>query len=73
MAKTKQIMTMDYNGKHYVCIQHSTDTTNPYKLYEKWYDKGWHRKKVEEYGDFDSILFHLMQLKYKRVFWDLTA
>ena len=52
---------------------HSTAKHNPYKLYHKWWDMGWHRKKIVEYGDLDSILFHIMQMKYPKVSWDLTA
>lgn len=67
MAKTRQIMTLapDYDGNHYVVIHDSSAKTNQYKLYRKWYNRGWHRKKVAEYGDFDSIMFHLIQLKYQ--------
>lgn len=24
---------------------------NRYKIYQKWYEHGWHKKKVEAYGD----------------------
>ena len=70
MAKTK-IMDMRFNNKDYFCILDSTAHTNPYKLYEKWYDSGWHRKKVVEFGNFDSILFHLLQTKYPVASWDV--
>lgn len=69
--KTRKVMEMDYNDKWYVCIEDSTANTNPYKLYEKWYDGGWHRKKVIEFGNFDSILFYLLQIKYPVASWDL--
>ena len=64
MAKTYQVMNVSDNGHHYVCIYNSTTNRNPYKLYRKWYDRGWHRKKVVEYQDFQSILWHLLQAEY---------
>lgn len=64
MAKTYQIMNVSDHGHNYVCIYDSTANYNPYKLYRKWYDKGWHRKKVAEYCEFQSILWHLLQAEY---------
>jgi len=60
---TRKIMDIELWGKKYFCI-HEPGAVNPYKLYEKWYDRGWHRKKIAEYGNMDSIMFHLMQIKY---------
>lgn len=61
MAKTMQVMNICDSGRHYVCVKHLDTTRNPYKLYRKWYDMGWHQKKVVEYQDFESILWHLLQ------------
>jgi len=71
MAKTRKVMEMDFNNTIYVCVHNST-SRNPYKLYEKWFDRGWHRRKITEYADFDSVLFYLLQLKYKHVHWDIA-
>lgn len=71
--KTRKVMELQYNGAGYICILDMTTQRNPYKLYRKWYDMGWHRKKIVEYGDMDSVLFHLLQMKYPKVAWDLTA
>lgn len=70
--KTRKIMEMEFNGSTYVCIHDMETKRNPYKLYKKWYDRGWHRTKITEYTDFDSILFHLLQEKYPKVAWDNT-
>ena len=69
MAKTRQVMTLapDYDGYHYVVICNTTTTCNPYTLYRKWYNQGWHRQKVVRYQDFDSVLFHLLQIKYPNI------
>lgn len=61
MAKTWQVLNINDHGKCYVCIYDSRTDRNPYKLYKKWYDKGWHRKKEVEYQDFESVLWHLLQ------------
>jgi hypothetical protein len=66
-------MEMQFNGKWYVCIEDSTAKYNQYKLYHRWYDMGWHRKKIAEYANFDSVLFYLLQSKYPVASWDLTA
>ncbi len=64
MAKTHQVMDMCDRGIRYVCIYDSTAKRNPYKLYRKWYDMGWHRKKETEYDDFQSVLWHILQTAY---------
>lgn len=71
--KTRKVMELQYNGAWYICILDMTTQHNPYKLYRKWWDGGWHRRKIVEYGDMDSVLFHLLQMKYPKVAWDLTA
>lgn len=71
--KTRKVMDMQFNGNWYVCIEDKTAKSNPYKLYLRWYDMGWHQKKITEYADFDSVLFYLLQSKYPVVRWDLTA
>lgn len=69
MATTHQVMTLSphYDGYHYVVIYNSSLTVNPYILYRKWYNMGWHRKKVAQYGNLDSCLFHLLQSKYPQL------
>lgn len=60
-AKTSQVLSVSCGGRHFVCIFYCDSLVNPYKLYCKWYDHGWHRKKVAEYGDFSSVLFYLVE------------
>ena len=73
MAKTHKVMDLQMDGNTYICVKDSTAKHNPYKLYRKWWDGGWHKKKIVEYCDMDSILFHLLQMKYPKASWDLTA
>ena len=34
----------------FVICYDSADTYNPYKLYHKWYECGWHRRLVSKYA-----------------------
>lgn len=62
--KTRKIMEMNNRNKHYICIMDYTAKYNPYKLYTKWYDDGWHKHKIAEYADFQSVLWHILQHVY---------
>ena len=70
--KTKKVMDLGWYGKNYICIYDFTAKRNPYKLYEEYYNLGNHRKKIAEYMDLDSVLFHILQTKYPKLSWDLT-
>lgn len=69
--KTQKVMDILLHGKFYVCILDMEAKRNPYKLYEKWYDMGWHRKKLAEYGDMDSVLMHILQIRHPVLSWDV--
>ena len=76
--KTRQVMSLQMDGVTYICIKDSTAKANPFKLYKTWYEPGEYgmrkrKQKIVEYGDMDSVLFHLLQMKYPKVAWDLTA
>lgn len=63
MAKTTKIMDinmMNGSGK-FICIYDSAAKFNPFKLYLKWYSPGtgWHRKKLADYADTQSVLCHI--------------
>lgn len=57
---TKQVMTISDNGRHFVCTKED-GVTNPYRLYQKWFDIGWHRKQIARYADFQSVMWYLIQ------------
>lgn len=46
---------------HYICIK-TDDKTNPYRLYKTWWNMGNHRKLINKYGDFSSIMWTLHQI-----------
>lgn len=52
-----QCLKITENGKCYVCIR-CGDGWN-YMLYKKWFDCGWHQKKVAEFKDFGGVLTFL--------------
>ena len=58
--KTQKILDINERGRRLVCVKHA-DGRNPYYLYEMWWDMGWHRKQIERYSDFDSILFRVLR------------
>lgn len=66
MAKTTKVMEVTIKNTTYLVIKDNTARFNPYKVYRKWYGTSrcgygctWHRAKVTEYADIESV-FHLM-------------
>lgn len=35
------------------------DRINPYKVYRRWYDGGWHQKQAAKYGNLHSCLLYI--------------
>ena len=62
--KTRKVVEMNDFGFRIVVIMDTTAKRNPYKIYQKWYDHGWHRKKLNEYADFQSVLWYILQTVY---------
>lgn len=71
MPKTHKVMDIIFHGTNYICI-YFENRTNPYVLYKKWYDKGWHKKKLTEFCTMDDVLFLLLQSYHKAVVWDVS-
>lgn len=59
---TKQVLKINNDGFHYICIHDDKQKYNPYMIYKVWYDNGPHRKKVNAYADFGSVLHFLTTL-----------
>lgn len=72
MAKTHKVMDIQCGKKQYFCIE-DRSKVNWYYLYEKWYDNGWHRKRIAEYADMSSVLMHLLQINYLKLSWDIAG
>ena len=62
MSNTKTTKCLDIvaEGKHFVCT-FTPSRRNPYQLYHKWYDRGWHQRKLVEYANFLSVIYWLEQ------------
>lgn len=62
-AKTRKVMDIETdNHGHFICIMDTTKRYNPYILYATWWETGWHRKKLAEYANADSVLWHILNL-----------
>lgn len=59
---TKQVLKINNDEFHYICIHDDKQKCNPYMIYKVWYDNGPHRKKVNAYADFGSVLHFLTML-----------
>jgi hypothetical protein len=63
--KTQKVLDMTVDGLRFYCVFHYHEKINPYHLYLMWYeyhsenDFGWHRKQVERYGNFISVIEHI--------------
>lgn len=68
--KTRKVMEISVEGKHFVCVYDETKESNRYILYEKWWDSGWHRRKIVEYDNFVSVLEYLRRYAYDNA-WGL--
>ena len=55
----KQIMKLMYAGKTYI-VNYDCKSINAYKVYVKYYDDGWHRRKLNEFGDLLSVFCLLL-------------
>ena len=60
--KTRQIMSLQLDdGRYFICIRDYSARYNQYKLYYKWYNQGWKRKKINEYADLWGVLYWLLE------------
>lgn len=52
--KTRKIAEVCEKGVRLVMMHDEKDKCNPYKIYRKWWNQGWHKKQLNKYGDFLS-------------------
>ena len=57
--KTRKVLDICVEGVWLECIFDTRTKRNPYKLYRCLWDCGKHRKKLEEYGNFVSVIEHI--------------
>lgn len=73
MAKTEKVLDIRVEGYWFICVFHHDEKVNPYHLYEKTYERNaehgwyeWHRKQLERYGNFISVVDHLRYVMVQR-------
>ena len=60
MAKTRKVLDLCANGKHFIAIE----SEGKYTLYRKWYENGWHRKKLKESTGIEFLLYYILKYEY---------
>lgn len=46
-------------------LYYDPEDRNHYKLYKKWYDKGWHKKLIEKYANLSSCTDYIANFIYR--------
>lgn len=60
MKACEKVMDINVEGKNFICIFDRTVQRNPYRLFIRWFEDGsWHRKQLERYANFISILCYI--------------
>ena len=76
MPKTYQMMKMNVFGKRFVVVFHAGTNDNPFWLYQEStdFDKdGWrkeHKRVIAKYQNFESCLYHLLQMDNREFKYD---
>ena len=60
---TRKIMSLATGGVRIECIKEE-GKVNPYVVRLVWWDDGWHRKKMNAYADFTSVLYYLLDYQH---------
>lgn len=62
MKECEKVMDINVEGKNFICIFDRTVKRNPYRLFIRWFEDGsWHRKQLERYANFISVICRLQQ------------
>ena len=58
MVKTRQVLSVQLDdGRYYICVRdYMAPLNEQYKLYYKWWDQGWKRKKVLSFRSLYSVM-----------------
>lgn len=65
MNKIGELRTKD---NHFVIYRDSNKEINPYSIYNKWYDNGWHKRLLVRYQDLYSCVLYIGQRVHDRHF-----
>lgn len=67
--KTVQCMKINVQGAAYVCtFTPGRKNHNAYQLYKTWWEPGQygmhqHRQRIAEYANFESVMYHLLEMR----------
>ena len=61
--KQQKILSVTHGSTRIECIQRNDTDRNPYKIYLVWYDRRWHRRIMNSYQDFTSVLYYLLDFQ----------
>lgn len=48
---------------HFSTLAGTKEYHNAYQLYRTWWDGGQHRQRIAEYANFESVLYHLLEMR----------
>lgn len=55
--KTRKVLDLNAGNLHLVGYFHTEPgTVNPWRLYKVWYDNGYHKKLVDKWANFISLM-----------------
>lgn len=63
--KTRKIAEICEKGVRLVMIHDEKDKCNPYKVYRKYWNSGWHKKQLSKWGDFLSAWQFMYEFYWK--------
>lgn len=63
--KTRKVAEICEKGVRLVMIHDEKDKYNPYKVYRKYWEGGWHKKQLSKWGDFLSAWQFMYEFYWK--------
>ena len=55
----RKIGELNTEKVHFVIYHDEKRKVNPYRVYSKWYNQGWHKSLLAEYGDLYSCILYI--------------
>ena len=63
--KTRKVAEICEKGVRLIMICDEKDMCNPYKVYRKWWETGWHKKQLGKWGNFLSAWQYMYEFYWK--------
>jgi hypothetical protein len=55
----RKIGELETKKVHFVIYHDENRKVNPYRIYSKWYNNGWHKSLLEQYEDLFSCVLYI--------------